>query len=62
MTISKDDSRKAVMDATQTAMKIFRQDNPLPVRPDDEYFDRQHEFINAYVFAHVPEETRLAAI
>ena len=62
MTEAKKYAQKIVMDATQTAMKIFRQDNPLPADLNDAYFDRQREFVNAYVFAHVSEEIRLAAI
>ena len=62
MTEEKEFARKIIMEASQRALKIFREDNPLPPKPNEEYFDRQREFINAYVFSHVPEETRLAAI
>ncbi len=50
------------MQASQTALAIFRQENPLPEKPSIEYFKRQVDFINGYVFANVSEETRKAAI
>lgn len=58
----KEFARKIVMKASQTALAIFREENPLPEEPSMEYFQRQIEFINGYVFANVSEETRKAAI
>ena len=62
MNISKQEARKIVMDASQTAMQLFRQDNPLPENPSDEYFVRQINFINGYIATHVSAEIQMAAV
>ena len=60
--MDKTEARKIVMDASRKAIAIYRvRENP-PARPTQAYFDRQCEFINAYIAENVPEETRRAAV
>lgn len=60
--MDKTEARKIVMDATRKAMAIFRIKNPAPARPTQAYFDRQCDFINAYIRENVQEEARIAAV
>ena len=60
--MDKEEARSIVMAASQKAMHLFREDNPLTMPVTREYLDRQRNFINRYVHEHVPEDVQCAAV
>lgn len=60
--MTRENARRAVMAASQEAMKEFRANNPIPRDGLEKYLEKQRAYINDYVFRAVPENVRKAAV